>query len=82
MKKEIALTIYQEEGNFIFAHYGAWATGIYENELTCVFASQVEEEKLQALWKEVLTREKEERVITLIDIDRIAPELRIGSLFG
>lgn len=84
MKTEIVLSIYQEEkGNFIFAHYGAWVTGVYPDEVTCVFASLVDEEKLKELWeKEVLKRDIFDRVITLQDIDKIAPELRVGNLFG
>lgn len=84
METELALSIYQlEHGNFIFAHYGAWVTGVYCDEVTCVFASLVEEEKLKELWeKEVLKRHIFDRVITLQDIDKIATELRIGSLFG
>ena len=81
---ELALTIYQQElGNFIFAHYGVWAPGVYQCEIACAYASHVDEEKLKLLWEnEVLKRDISDRVITLQDINKIAPELEIGNLFG
>lgn len=77
------ITIYTANGHeYTFSHYGTWMPGVYESELACVFASQVEDGVLHALWEEVLKREEFERVITLVDIDTVAPDLRIGSLFG
>lgn len=83
MKTELLMNIYQtEEGYFVFSAEGTWVVGVYEDELCCAFAYQIPDEKLHELWEEVLKRDEYERFITLKALAKIAPDIRIGSLFG